>query len=207
MFDARLQPWLRRGFAPLARGLASRGVTADAVTLAGFAVGVAATIAVGSGAPATGFVLLLFNRFADGLDGALARHLGPTDRGAFLDIALDFAVYALFPLGFAFADPARNALAAAVLIASFIGTGSSFLAFAAVAAGRNMKAEMFPTKGIYSLGGLTEGAETIVAFASMALWPATFAVIAWTFASLCIVTPITRWRQGWIAFSINARVP
>lgn len=196
-----------RGFAPMARGLASRGVTADAVTLTGFAMGVAATIAVGSGAPATGLVLLLLNRFSDGLDGALARHLGPTDRGAFLDIALDFAVYALFPLGFAFADPARNALAAAVLIASFIGTGSSFLAFASVAAGRKMKAEMFPTKGIYYLGGLTEGAETIVAFAAMALWPAAFAVTAWTFASLCIVTTITRWRQGWIAFSVNARVP
>jgi phosphatidylglycerophosphate synthase len=205
MFDARLQPWLRRGFAPLARGLAARGVTADAVTLAGFAVGVAATIAVGSGAPAAGLVLLLLNRCADGLDGALARHLGPTDRGAFLDIALDFAVYALFPLGFAFADPARNALAAAVLIASFIGTGSSFLAFAAVAAGRNMTAETFPTKGIYYLGGLTEGAETILAFAAMALWPNGFAAIAWTFAGLCGVTTITRWRQGWVAFSGNSR--
>lgn len=207
MFDARLQPWLRRGFAPLARTLGSQGVTADAVTLAGFAVGVAAAIAVGLGATGTGLVLLLLNRFGDGLDGALARQLGPTDRGAFLDIALDFAVYALFPLGFAFADPAHNALAAAALIASFIGTGSSFLAFAAVAAGRAMKAATFPTKGIYYLGGLTEGGETIAAFAAMALWPAGFPVIAWTFAGLCILTTITRWRQGWIAFSLNARQP
>ncbi len=203
MFDARLHPLLRKGFAPLAAQLASRGTTADAVTLAGFAVGVGAAIAVGLGAATLGLLLLLLNRFADGLDGALARHLGPTERGAFLDIALDFAVYALFPLGFAFADPTRNALAAAVLIASFIGTGSSFLAFAAIAAGRNMKATTFPTKGIYYLGGLTEGMETIVAFAAMGLWPAGFAAIAWMFAVLCIVTTLTRWRQGWIAFSVG----
>ena len=201
MFDARLQPLLRQGFAPLAERLASLGVGADAVTLFGFALGTSAAIAVGLGATTTGLLLLLLNRLADGLDGALARQLGPTDRGAFLDIALDFAVYALFPLGFAFADPAHNALAAAALIAAFIGTGSSFLAFAAVAAGRNMKAPTFPTKGIYYLGGLTEGTETIVAFAVMGLWPAEFAAIAWTFAALCGITTLTRWSQGWVAFS------
>ena len=64
---------------------------------------------------------------ADGLDGAVARLKGATDRGAFLDIALDFVFYALFPLGFAQEDPEANALAAAVLIASFVDTGPSFL--------------------------------------------------------------------------------
>ena len=201
MFDARLQPLLRQGFAPLAGILASRGITADTVTLAGFAVGVGAAVAIGGGAPRLGLALLLLNRFADGLDGAVARHAGPTERGAFLDIALDFAVYALFPLGFAVADPARNALPAAALIASFIGSGSSFLAFAAIAAGRDMKAAAFPTKGIYYLGGLTEGTETILVFTAMGLWPSAFALIAWGFAVLCTLTTLTRWYQGWTVFS------
>ncbi len=56
-----------------------------------------------------------------------------TDRGAFLDITLDFLFYASIPLAFAIADPAANALPAAVLLAAFIGTGSSFLAFAVLA--------------------------------------------------------------------------
>jgi malic enzyme len=34
--------------------------------------------------------------------------------------------YAAIPLAFAVADPVSNALPAAVLLASFIGTGSSF---------------------------------------------------------------------------------
>ena len=50
---------------------------------------------------------------------------------------------------------------AAVLIASFVGTGSSFLAFASIAARRGMQAADYPNKGIYYLGGLTEGSETI----------------------------------------------
>ncbi len=79
-------------------------------------------------------VAIVFNRLLDGLDGALARRRGLTDAGGFLDIALDFLFYALVPFGFALAAPAENALAAAWLLLAFIGTGSSFLAFAALAA-------------------------------------------------------------------------
>lgn len=43
--------------------------------------------------------LIALNRIMDGLSGAVARLTGPTDRGAFLDIALDFVFYALVPLG------------------------------------------------------------------------------------------------------------
>jgi len=86
MFDSRLQPLLRRALDPFAADLAARGVTADAMTLGGFAVGAAAAGALAVGAYRTALVLILVNRLADGLDGALARRLGPTDRGAFLDI-------------------------------------------------------------------------------------------------------------------------
>lgn len=176
-------------------------MTADQVTLAGFALGLGAFAALTAGAFGAALVLILANRLADGLDGAIAREVGGTDRGAFLDIALDFAFYALVPLGFALVDPAANALAAAVLIASFIGTGSSFLAFASVAAQRGLRASDYPAKGIYYLGGLTEGAETIGLFVAMCLWPAAFPVLAYLFATLCALTTISRWHQGWVAFS------
>jgi phosphatidylglycerophosphate synthase len=145
--------------------------------------------------------LILLNRLADGLDGALARRIGATERGAFLDIALDFVFYALVPFGFALADPERNALSAAALLATFVGTGSSFLAFAAIAAQRGLKAPDFATKGLYYLGGLTEGAETIALFVAMCLWPAAFPGLAYAFAVLCLATTLTRWRWGWEAFA------
>ena len=69
-------------------------------------------------------------RFGDGLDGAIARATAPTDRGGFLDISLDFIVYAAIPLAFAIYDPAQNALSAAILLASFLANGGAFLAFA-----------------------------------------------------------------------------
>jgi phosphatidylglycerophosphate synthase len=184
-----------------ARWLVAIGVTADQITLVGFAFGVLCLPALAFGLYGLALVLIALNRIMDGLDGAVARQSMPTDRGAFLDIALDFVFYALVPLGFGLSDPTVNALPAAVLIAAFVGTGSSFLAFAAVAAKRGMTAKAYPTKGIYYLGGLTEGAETIGLFVAMCLWPSLFPVLAYGFAIACTLTTITRWHQGWVALA------
>ena len=201
MIDAALLPMQRAVLAGPAQVLAARGVGADQVTLVGFALGLLALPALWAGLWPLALVLILLNRLADGLDGAIARIVGPTDRGAFLDIALDFLFYALVPLGFALADPARNALPAAVLIAAFVGTGSSFLAFASIAAKRGLQAGAYPAKGIYYLGGLTEGGETIAVFVAMCLWPAAFPALALLFAAACLLTTLSRWLIGWRAFS------
>lgn len=200
MIDAVLLPPLRTLLDVPARGLVARGILADQITVAGFALGLLAMPALALGWYAVALALILANRLADGLDGVMARQVGATDRGAFLDIALDFFFYATVPLGFALADPA-NAVAAAVLICAFVGTGSSFLAFAVIAAKRGMTAKAYPAKGIYYLGGLTEGAETITVFAVMCLFPQWFAPLAYGFAAACLLTTVLRWLQGWRAFS------
>jgi phosphatidylglycerophosphate synthase len=172
--------------------LARAGIGADALTLIGFAIGMAGAAAIVLQAPALGLALLLLSRLADGLDGPLARLTQATDRGAFLDITLDFLFYASVPLAFALADPPANALPAAVLLAAFIGTGSSFLAFAALAQKRGITSIEYPNKGLYYLGGLTEAGETLVCFALMCLWPDRFAWWAYGFAALCALTTATR---------------
>jgi phosphatidylglycerophosphate synthase len=186
--NAALQPLLQAG----ARALARMGIGADAVTLAGFAIGLAAAGAIALQAYLPGLALLLASRLADGLDGPLARLTGATDRGAFLDITLDFLFYASIPLGFAFADPAANALPAALLLAAFIGTGSTFLAFAVFAERRGLASDAYPNKGLYYLGGLTEASETLICFVLMCLWPMLFAWWAYGFAALCALTIATR---------------
>ena len=200
MIDAALLPLLHRLYGRPARALVARGVSADMLTLAGFGVGVLALPALALGWFGVALILILLNRIADGLDGAVARVTGPTDRGAFLDIALDFKFYALVPLGFALADPTRNALAAAALVSAFIGTGTSFLAFASVAAKRGLTSEQYPKKGIFYLGGLTEGTETITVFVAMCLWPQAFWWLAWVYAAACLLTTVLRWRMGWDVF-------
>jgi phosphatidylglycerophosphate synthase len=201
MIDAAILPAQRRALAPLAGALHARGVRADTITVTGFAVGALAVPALAAGWFLAALGLILANRLADGLDGEVARLSHPTDRGAFLDIALDFVFYALVPLGFALADPATNALPAAVLIAAFVGTGSSFLAFSVIAARRGLAPRRYPAKGIFYLGGLTEGFETIAVFVAMCLFPAAFPILALVFAAACAITTATRWRDGWRAFS------
>jgi phosphatidylglycerophosphate synthase len=200
VFDPVAQRWLRPPLEAAAARLQRAGLTADVVSVVGFAIGVAAAAAIVWQAWLLGLALLLVSRLCDGLDGALARLTQPTDAGAFLDITLDFLFYAGIPVGFALADPAANALPAALLIASFVGTGSSFLAFAVLAERRGLPANAaYASKGLHYLGGLTEASETLVCFALMCLWPAQFALFALVFAALCALTTVTRIVGGWRA--------
>ena len=138
---------------------------------------------------------------SDALDGAVARQTRVTDAGGFLDIALDFLFYAAMPLAFAVADPARNALPAAVLLAAFVGTMSSFLAFAVMAAKRGITSLAYPDKSFYFLGGLTEATETLAFLVAMCLWPQQFPVLAYAFSALCAITTAMRIWWGWRTFS------
>ena len=201
MLDRWALGWLAAPLGAVARTLVGAGVRADAVSLAGFALGGAAAVAIALHRTEVGLVLLLLSRLADGLDGSVARLTQPTDRGAFLDIVLDFLFYASIPLAFAVADPAANGLPAAVLLAAFIGTGSSFLAFAVLAERRGLKSTDYPKKGLYYLGGLTEATETLVCFSLMCLFPAHFALWALGFAALCALTTASRLVTGWKVLS------
>jgi phosphatidylglycerophosphate synthase len=201
MFDRYALPLLQPALSSAARALHRLGVHADQVTLAGFGVGMAAAASIAFEHTSVGLALLLISRVFDGIDGTLARLTAPTARGGFLDITLDFLFYASIPLAFAIARPDANALPAAVLLAAFIGTATTFLAFATLAAQRGKKSTVLPNKGFYYLGGLTEATETLVCFALMCLWPAQFAVLAYSFAALCGLTIVTRLWAGWRAFS------
>jgi len=200
VLDSAIQQVLKPVLNRIARGLVRAGIGANALTFIGFAIGMAAAVAIVFQHFMAGLVLLLLSRLMDGLDGAVARLTHPTDRGGFLDITLDFLFYASIPLAFALANPAQNALPAAVLLASFMGTASSFLAFAIVAAQRGLASTELPDKSFYFLGGLTEATETIAAFVAMCLWPQWFAPIAYGFAALCAITTALRIGWGWQRF-------
>ena len=179
-----------------ARRLQRANISADMMTWAGFACGVAAVALITTQHYWLAIVFILLNRVGDSMDGALARLNGPTDKGGFLDITLDFIFYAGVVLGFALADPLHNALPAAVLLFSFFGTGCSFLAFAIMAEKQKLASMDYPDKGFYYLGGLTEGAETIVCFVLMCLFPQWFAVFAYIYAAMCTMTTIVRVTFG-----------
>jgi phosphatidylglycerophosphate synthase len=196
LLDAAARRLIDPPLAGAAHHLKRYGLSADAVTVAGFGVGLLAMLAIALGHTGVGLLLLLVNRLADGLDGAVARATRLTDRGGFLDIVLDFILYSGFVFAFAVLDPARNALPAAFLIFSFMGTGCSFLAYAVMAAKRRLTSEVHGRKSLYYLGGLTEGTETIACFVLVCLWPAAFPAVAWIFGSLCWITTAARINIG-----------
>lgn len=200
MLDARLRPLIDPPLNAIGRTLARIGVTANGLTFAGLAFGLAGATAIALGHIGWGLALIIANRLCDGLDGAVAGVRGPSDLGGYFDIVADFAFYVSIPLGFGVLSPA-NTLPALLLVASFVLTGVSFLAFAVIAGKRGATTEAHGKKSFFYSTGLAEGTETIAVFIAMCLFPAWFAAIAYAYAGLCVLTVFQRSAMAWSAFS------
>ncbi|AFT74369.1 CDP-alcohol phosphatidyltransferase family protein [Alteromonas macleodii] len=193
MLDAKVTPFIKPLLKPLIKALDSKGVTPNQVTLAGFVIGVLALPFIIFNWWNMALACIILNRVFDGIDGELARYQqSSSSAGGFLDICLDFLFYASIPLAFGIANPQEWGIPAMVLLATFIGTGSSFLAFAIAAEKFQIDRPQFANKSFYYMQGLTEGTETILVFLAFCIWPQYFAMLAYVFAAACAVTVITR---------------
>jgi phosphatidylglycerophosphate synthase len=191
MLDAKLRPLIDPPLNAVGRSLARIGVSANMLTFTGLALGLGGAGAIALGNIWAGLALIIANRVLDGLDGAVARASSPTALGGYFDIVADFAFYVSIPLGFGLLA-SGNTLPALVLVASFVLTGVSFLAFAVVAAERGEETEAHGKKSFFYSTGLAEGTETIAVFIAMCLFPAWFSVIAYAYAGLCVLTVFQR---------------
>ncbi len=223
MLDKHVQKLAQPTLTVIAARLKSLGITANQITLAGFAFGIFASFLIAVGLYREGLAFIVLNRLADGLDGARARlDDALSERGGFLDILCDFIFYASVPLAFAFADVERNALVSAIVLFSFIGTGSSFLAYAnftkagskagdktsdkkgdapasAALSSKDSRAALL-RKALHYIGGITESSETTIFFFLICLIPQGFPVFGIVFALLCFITTATRAYSGWRDF-------
>jgi phosphatidylglycerophosphate synthase len=180
MFDALLRPLIDPVLDRMGAALVRVGIGANPVSLAGAASGALAGVAIGLGQPLAGLVLVLASRLLDGLD-------------------CDYVFYLAVPLGFGLAAPG-NLPFALLLVATFTLTAVSFLAYAALAAKRGLETRAHGLKSFFYSTGLAEGAETLLAFILMCLWPAGFPVIASIVAGLCLLTVIQRSVIAWRVF-------
>lgn len=185
----------------LAHMLERTPLTANAATWCGWLLGLVAALAIWQHLYLTGLVVLLVSRLFDALDGALARRVGATDYGGFLDIVLDFAFYGLIPLAFIAADPGNNALAGSLLILTFYVNGASFLTYALMAEKRGVDQVERGSKSLLYTTGLAEATETIVFFAVCCIFPNWFATLAYVFAAIVIVTTASRFALAKQNFS------
>ena len=191
MIDSGIRRYIDPPFNAIGRALSGMGITANQVTVAGFAFGMLAM-------PLLAFEMYYWalfagtlNRVCDAVDGAIARDRGITDLGGYLDIVLDFIFYSAVVFGFVLAQP-EQAVYGAFLIFSFVGSGTAFLTYSIFAAKNNLSTEARGKKSIYYLGGLTEGFETIITFILMCLVPEYFWLIALIFGSLCWISTAGR---------------
>ncbi|MFT7245229.1 MAG: phosphatidylglycerophosphate synthase [Candidatus Azotimanducaceae bacterium] len=195
MLDSRIRPFIEPLLSQLGTRAAQQGITANQVTWTGFGIGLLVIPAVIMGWYLLALVLVLINRLCDGLDGAVARVRGKTDLGGYLDIVLDFIFYSAVIFAFCLAQP-EAAIYGAFLIFSFIGTGTSFLAFAVMAEKRGIETNAQGEKSIFYLDGLVEGFETILVLALMCLLPAHFWILALGFGLLCWLSTIGRIKRA-----------
>ena len=195
MFDSSLRPLIDPPLNKGGRFLARLGISANAVTWAGFFWGCLACVSISFSYFWAGFVFILLNRLFDGLDGGVARVRGGTDLGGFLDIVCDFLFYSGVVLAFCIARP-QDAVAGAFMLFGFMGAGSAFLAYAIVAAKNNISTSRQGKKSFYYMSGITEGTETFFVLAGLCIVPNYFAPIAFIYGILCILTAFGRIMQA-----------
>lgn len=191
MLDSIVKTYTDPHLNKLGKILSNLGITAIQMTLIGFLFGVISIVLISIGKPNIGVIFLIMSRLCDGLDGAIARHTKITDFGGFLDIVCDFIIYS----GVVFAFGIMNSsflIYSLILLFSFIGPITSFLAYAIIAAKHKINHEKCGKKSFYYLSGLCEGTETILTLILMCLFPYYFPFIAIIYAGMCIITTISR---------------
>ena len=191
MIDAKLNNYLRPYLSHLAKKTIKLRVSANTVTIIGFIFGLCCFYSIVNSYFLSAFLFLFLNRFCDGLDGAIARLVGPSDIGAFYDITLDFIFYSLFPIAFIFLD-IKNAYAICFLLLSFVSTQTTFLASAWIIEKNKILIATKQKKSFFYTGGITEGFETIIFFILMLIFYKSVELIAYIFGSLCWITSIIR---------------
>ena len=181
---------------PLAR-LIERRVSPSTVTVASFVAGGVCVAFLLADMVWAALAFWVVNRILDGLDGVVARRTGRvTDFGGYLDIVLDFVVYAAVPLAIAYGS-ARLAYPCALLLGAMYVNGATWMYLAAILEkrGRVGAAAGRPTSVVMP-AGIVEGTETIVLYTIMIVvpgWRVTLFLIA---AALILAGAALRFLQG-----------
>lgn len=179
MFDEKMRLVKDTAFNPLAQILQS--VPPWWFTAAGLLAGAATAVTLWQQQYAVGFFLWVINRVFDGLDGAVARRRDrQSDFGGYLDILVDFVVYAAIPVGLVAGaiDTSASSSTAQPLVLSLIFllctyyvNAASWMYLAAILEKRRAAHDGHLTS-IAMPAGIIGGTETIVFYTAFILFPA-----------------------------------
>ena len=125
MFDRSIQRLTQKPLSILGKFLL-KIFKPNQITIIGFFFGIVMCFLIFIHSYLLAILFLFINRLCDGLDGVMARQTSPSPLGAYLDIILDFIIYAAFVLVFSLQNEI-NLLTGVFLLFSYICTGTTFL--------------------------------------------------------------------------------
>jgi phosphatidylglycerophosphate synthase len=173
VFDEYLRALKDRLLTPVAQLLGPKVPPILLSLIAGLA-GLAAAALLARRHDGAALVCWITSRILDGLDGAVARRYGrASDLGAYLDILLDFVVYAAIPLGLVLGRPSIEAyLALSVLLGVCYVNAASWMYLSALLERRGHgAARTGEATAVTMPAGLVAGSETMLFFGAFMLWP------------------------------------
>ncbi len=191
MIDKELNTFLKPILRRIALIFIDYGFKSNQVTLFGLIIGLLSFIFLINKFFHLALIFFLFNRFLDGIDGAIARETKISDLGGFYDIVSDYIIYSIIPLGFILIYE-QNSFYFAFLLSSFVASCSSFLASAWIIEKTKKIKISQKNKSFFYIGGITEGFETIIFFSSMIVFHEFAHLIALIFGILCWLTFVIR---------------
>ncbi len=137
------------------------------------------------------FIAWFFNRAFDALDGVVARLQGvQSDFGGYLDILVDFVVYALIPIGLVLGQPSTSGFVALTLmLAIFYVNAASWMYLSAIlekrAAGAQAQGEQ---TSVTMPSGIIGGTETIILYSVFIVFNQWY---IWLFGLMTILVAVT----------------
>lgn len=201
----KLYQRLYKIFDLLGKKLYEMGISANAVTITGFVIGLLAINFLSLEKYNWALLCIILNRIFDALDGAIAKHAQPTDFGIFLDAALDYMFYAGVIFGFALARPEANAIPAVFLLFAFASAACALLAYAVIAYKNNVHEKLPLNQSPFYLGGFAQGSETLIALIVMCILPGLFLPIAIIMGILSFVKALSVIVTAYYSFVIAVK--
>ena len=195
MFDRSIQRLIQKPLSFLGKFLL-KIFQPNQITFIGFFFGIVMCFLIFIHSYFLAILFLFLNRLCDGLDGVMARQTSPSPLGAYLDIILDFIIYAAFVLVFSLENQI-NLLTGVFLLFTYICTGTTFLTQAIIQPQLDYSQQQdntedgIPKSFIYA-SGLIEGTETIFFMFLCLIMPKAFPILGFLFSVLCLITAIAR---------------
>jgi phosphatidylglycerophosphate synthase len=174
MLDKLTRPLKDRLLKPLGK-IIGHSLSPNKITLFSFIIGLGSVYFIITGELLFALILWIVNRIMDGLDGVVARmNKRQSDFGGYLDILVDFTLYALIPFAFTFSYSRNEGgwIFLVVMLSLFYVNSASWMYLSAILEKRKDGSDNRREQTSVSMpSGIVEGTETVILYTLFYLLP------------------------------------